>query len=135
MDIATIRRHLRTSVKKLLRNQPNLFRFTSQTNQTEWNIAHHFATELHRSFPDLDCDLDVCKPNLGRHRPDVIVHTRGTHDDNLLVVEVKRSRDDVSREIAKIRRYWFVAPLRYQFGAVVVLDESEPLTIAVIQNV
>lgn len=73
----------------LLELQPDLFTFTSQTNQTEWNLAHHLADEVHKEFPDLHCDVDVIKPNLDRKRPDIVLHRRGTHESNFLVVELK----------------------------------------------
>lgn len=39
------------------------------------------------------------KPNLDHKRPDVIIHRRGSHKDNLLVVEVKRDEADVDGDI------------------------------------
>jgi hypothetical protein len=67
-------------------------------------------------------------------RPDVIIHKRGTHEHNLLVVEVKRRRADVKDDIAKTTTHWFSPPLRYQFGAVVVISDTEPPFIVVLQN-
>src|SRR5215510_14595609 len=92
---ATIQERVMAAAASLLRSQPNLFHFTSETNQTKWNLVHHFACELHRRFPDLDYDMDVSKPNMESRRPDVIIHTRNSHDDNLLVVEVKPRRQGV----------------------------------------
>ena len=67
----------------------------------------------------------MVKPGFGRKRPDVIIHERGVHKRNLLAVEMKRHRKDVAGEIRKIRTTWFRVPLRYRFGAVVVINDSE----------
>lgn len=134
MNAAAIETMLSEAVSNLLRSQPNLFQFTSATNQTEWNLAHHLAIEVHKLFREFDCDVDVSKPNLGDRRPDIVVHKRGTHDDNLLVIEVKRRREDVDDDIHKIRRWWFGPPLHYYFGAVVVINDYEDPVIRVIEN-
>jgi hypothetical protein len=134
MNEAAIHQMLTDAISNLLHSQPNLFQFTSATNQTEWNIAHHLANEVHKLFPDYDCDLDVSKPNLGARRPDIVVHRRGTHEDNLVVVEVKRRRKDIDGDIGKIRRWWFAPPLHYCFGAVVVINEHEEPSIDVMRN-
>jgi hypothetical protein len=134
MNKQSIQEAVTEASRALLASQPDLFRFTSETHQTEWNIAHHLANELHRLFHGYDCDLDVSKPNLGDRRPDIVIHRRGGHEENLLVVEVKRSRGDVAGEIEKIRNWWFPPPLRYRYGAVVVVNEGAEPFIEVIPN-
>jgi hypothetical protein len=134
MEQRQIEEHLNAAIGNLLTSQPNLFDFTSETNQTEWNIAHHLATEVSKRFPDYDCDLDVCKPNLEHRRPDIIVHRRGTHDHNLLVIEIKRDRANVDGEIEKICTWWFAQRLHYEYGAVVVINEYEEPFVSVISN-
>lgn len=125
---------LNKAAQQLLDNQPTLFRFTTATRQTEWNIAGHFAVELHAQFPEHDYDMDVIKGGSGDKRPDVIIHKRQTHKHNLLVVEVKRKKADISRDLAKVLTYWFDYPLRYRFGASVVINESERPYIHVLEN-
>jgi hypothetical protein len=49
-----IERQLTRAADGLLELQPDLFRFTKTTRQSEWNIARHFANELERLFPDYD---------------------------------------------------------------------------------
>jgi len=134
MNAADIERIVQEAARLLLEHHPTLFLFTSQTNQTEWNIAHHLAVELAELFDDYDCDVDVSKPNLDLRRPDIIIHQRGIHQRNLLVIEVKRSRDDVDADVEKIRRWWFREELRYQFGAVVVVNEHEPVQVTMLEN-
>lgn len=130
----TIEQRLELAARSLLKAQPNLFHFTPDTHQSEWNIARHFANELAPLFPDYDCDTDVIKPSLGNQRPDVIIHRRNTHEHNLLVIEVKRARKDVDGEIEKITTSWFGKPLFYQFGAVVVINDAEPPYVVLLQN-
>ena len=105
--------------------EPTLSRYTSETDETEWNLAFHYAAELRRWLPWLDCDFDVSKRNLDRERPDIIFHRRKTHALNFLVIEVKRerSRKAVPADLDQIRDRWF-ARMGYRFGASVILDED-----------
>jgi hypothetical protein len=124
------------AAKTLFENQPNIFDFTSETAQTEWNLAHHLAVELHRLFPNFDCDLDVTKRNLGNRRPDIILHKRGTHKSNFLVIEVKRDGHaaDLKADTEKVADYWFPKPLKYQFGAVIDLRSDKTYGVQLFQN-
>jgi hypothetical protein len=136
MDEAKIKEKLKAAVEALFTNQPNLFEFTSETGQTEWNVAHHLAIEVHKNFPGLDCDLDIVKVNLEKRRPDIIFHKRGTHKSNFLVIEVKR--DGLPAEIRgakeKIRSSWFGDRLNYRFGAVINIKGDKTCQIEVFQN-
>jgi len=67
-------------------------------------------------------------------RPDIIGHERGSHANNLLAIEIKRNKRDLGRGLGKITKYWFADPLRYQFGAVVVMSEKEDPFVVVIRN-
>ena len=134
MNKDQIKELLEGAINILLENQPNLFEFTSETNQTEWNIAHHYAIEVHKMFLDYECDLDISKPNLGDRRPDIVIHRRGTHDSNFLVIEVKRSQRDVASDLEKIKSFWFTPHLQYEFGAVVVIEEGGNNSVIVVKN-
>ena len=123
MELHEVKALVDLAVANLRATQPNLHDFTPATLQTEWNIAHHLACEIKELFPDHDCDLDVSKPNLNNMRPDIIIHERGNHDNNLLVIEVKRDAVDIWEDVTKITGFWFDAPLNYQFGAVVAINE------------
>jgi len=46
---------------------------------------------------------------------------------------VKRDKADMDADLEKIREYWFGPPLRYQYGASVVLNEKGS-SIKVIRN-
>ena len=125
---------LARAANRLITSQPDLFSFTEATRQSEWNIVGHFANELRKEFPDFHCDTDVIKAGFGNMRPDVIIHRRGTHVNNLLVVEVKRKKADVKGDLTKTTRYWFSPPLLYRFGAVVVINNAEAPYVRVLEN-
>lgn len=121
MNESTVKSGLEQAIAQLFERQPNIFKFTSETGQTEWNLAHHLAVEVHESFPSFDCDLDVVKRNYGNRRPDIILHQRGTHEANFLIIEVKLdgAQQDTDDDIKKIQEHWFAKPLCYEFGAVI----------------
>ncbi len=127
---------LEQAIAKLFERQPNIFEFTSETGQTEWNLAHHLAVELREFFPSFDHDLDVMKRNYENRRPDIIFHKRGTHEANHLVVEIKRDGDphEVEADIEKIHAHWFQGRLHYKFGAVVNLRSDGKHEIQVFKN-
>jgi hypothetical protein len=128
-----VEQHIEHAIQRLIRTQPDIFSFTSQTNQTEWNLAHHLANEVQKEFPGLSCDVDLVKPNVEFRRPDIVLHKRGTQANNFLVIEVKRHEAHMHQDLDKIREYWFAQPLRYEFGASVVLNENG-FNISVIKN-
>ena len=134
MELDEVRALVQQAVENLLNGQPDLHDFTPATGQTEWNIAHHLAVEVNILFPDYACDLDVSKPNYNNMRPDIIVHERGNHNEILLVIEVKREVADIWDDVTKITGFWFDAPLNYQFGAVVVINERSAPVIEVFEN-
>jgi hypothetical protein len=136
MNEAELKSAIEQAIRNLFEHQPNLFEFTPETGQTEWNLVHHLASELHAFFPLLDCDLDVVKKNYGSKRPDIIFHQQGTHKSNYLVVEVKRngSPRQIRDDAKKIKKLWFKKPLRYQFGAVVNLRKNGKHEIQLFKN-
>lgn len=137
MNEAEIKKKLIGAIDALFSNQPNIFEFTSETGQTEWNLTHHLAIETHKVFPDYDCYLDVVKPNLERRRPDIIFHKRrGNNESNCLVIEVKRDGcpSDTNNDIENIRSVWFGHPLNYQFGAMINLKCNKSYEIEVVSN-
>ena len=124
--ISLIGQILCSALKNLFENQPDIFDFTSQTGQTEWNLTHHLANEIHKYIFWLDHDLDVTKRNLGNKRPDIIFHKRGTNALNFLVVEVKYRDTSVEKDIRKIKEDWMENELKYRFGASIkIVDKNE----------
>ena len=121
--------HILCSVAhSMWKNDPTLGQYTSETNQHELNLAFHYASELHRWFPWLDCDFDVSKSSCNYERPDIVLHRRGNHVLNFLVIEIKRerSRHEVPADLKQIRERWFENYFRYRFGAAVILEDNKP---------
>src|SRR6478736_2538173 len=83
---------LASAAKSLWENEPTLSTYTSVTGEHELNLSFHYATELRKWFPWLDCDVELTKQTSKNKRPDIVFHKRGRHTLNFLVVEVKRQR-------------------------------------------
>jgi hypothetical protein len=136
-SIAAIERYLHAAVADLYRTEPDLDDFSSETDQTEWNLTAHLAPHIVRYFKGYSYDVDVAKVNLGNKRPDIIIHKRGPDTkNNLLVIEVKRkrSRTAVRSDAEKIREYWFSERLHYRFGATINLWADRHPDIEVFSN-
>lgn len=116
-----IEKRLKEAVEVLKIEEDRRGKFESKTGQTEWNLAGHLATILHGLFPLFDCDIDITKQNYECKRPDIIIHKRGNHTENLLVIEVKFNgkESELKSDKEKIQGDWFREPLKYQFGSVV----------------
>lgn len=127
---------LEKAIENLFTKQTDIFSFTSETGQTEWNLAHHLANEISSLLPSYDCDLDVTKRNFKNRRPDIIIHKRNTHAHNFTVIEIKKdgSMAQLDYDIDKIKDDWFSHPLSYRFGAVINLGSSGTGQVQVFQN-
>ncbi len=111
MDEQSVREMVVTAVERLFASQPGLFKLTPESAQTEWNLTHYLARELSTLLPKFAYDVDIKKPEAGGGRPDIMFHQRGTHEDNFLVIEVKRDNPkSLEGEMEKIRQYWFAEP-------------------------
>lgn len=110
--------------------------FTVDTRQSEWNLTQHFATAVQGYLPELRHDVDPIKVQAGGRRPDIVFHRANTHRSNYLVVELKRDGTPRSliADVIKVRRYWFRAPYRYRFGAVIDLRSNRTAGIRVLRN-
>ncbi|MBF8266537.1 MAG: hypothetical protein HW388_45 [Dehalococcoidia bacterium] len=127
---------LRQAAESLFQNQPNIYDFTSESGNTEWNLAHHYANEVHKLLRDYDCDLEITKGSYHNKRPDIIFHERGSHERNFLVIEVKKDGgpQDIESDYQKIKYDWFREPLQYQFGALVNLKSDKTSEVEVLEN-
>jgi hypothetical protein len=134
MNEQEIEELLTKATEALKDNQPTLFDFTTATSQSEWNLSRHLSNEIQKLFPDYDCDVDLIKPGEHRKRPDIVIHRRGTHEHNLLVVEVKRAESGLESDEEKIRTHWFGNVLNYRFGSTILLTDEFEFKIAVIVN-
>jgi hypothetical protein len=131
--ISLINGILCSALKNLFDNQSDIFNFTSQTGQTEWNLTHHLANEIHKYIFWLNHDLDVMKKNVGNKRPDIIFHKREINELNFLVVEVKRYAS-VEKDIRKIQEHWMKGELKYRFGANIKIVSKDKYEVIIFEN-
>ncbi len=136
MKIQDIQNALETAYNAMFVSQPNLFKFTPETGLTEWNLAHHYANEVHRLYDKYNCDLDVTKHTEHNKRPDIILHERGTHENNFLVIDVKYNRHprEIEEDVVKIHNHWFQPPLFYTYGATLHIQDNQAPEIQVFMN-
>lgn len=136
---AQVKLAVQTALEDLLRHDSYLL----VKNVNERSISHCLAKHLQTHFPDwhIDCEYnrnhdDVKRLKLEEHPttnfdiegttvfPDIIVHHRDT-DENLLVIEMKKStsRVDSSYDIKKLNA--FKNELGYEFAAFVLLETGK----------
>lgn len=141
MTVEEVTRLIEQAWEKLMLDQPDFSYFTPQTTQRELNIAHHFARyldELLNTRVDwpISHDFDIWKGEQQK-RPDIVFHQRGTHENNLLVIELKvdGSKQDQLKEIKRIKEVWF-NEFGYKFGAYlnVTRTGTDPLDLIVLKN-
>lgn len=127
---------IQAAVARLFEEQPNIFDFVDGAGRKEWNLAHHIASDLVKALPGYDCDLEVTKFKRGDSRPDIIFHSRGGHENDYLVIEVKyeASKKDIERGIEKIYSHWFNHPQNYRFGAIMNLLNLKAAEVIVFGN-
>jgi len=129
-------------VKKRVTNALNLLykndHFLLENNLNERSITHKLAEYLQKEFPDwhVDCEYnryaDIRKMlNLPKDTinwddleaktiyPDIIIHHRNTND-NLVVIEVKKSNSQIDRTFDENKLIAFTRnPYYYQLGILV----------------
>jgi len=99
-------------------------------------VSHRIAFYLERDFFNkgihVDCEydkrLDQEKPgpNETPMRPDIVVHTRNTQENNLIAIEVKKKHVD-ERDIAKLQMLTRGNGLyKYQLGVSVCFVNNQP---------
>jgi len=54
--------------------------------------------------------------------------------DNFLVIEVKY-RNQSESDLEKIRDHWFSIPLKYKFGATIMINDKDAYKVIVIKNI
>ena len=115
---------LEKAAECLFADQPDIYVSTPESTVTEWAVAHHYANAMSHLLPGYACDVEARKTPNGE-RPDIIIHKRGEHVNNFLVVEIKLRRERESVEDfdpadkSKIKGRLSPGKLRYKFGALV----------------
>lgn len=102
----------------------------------ERSVAHKLAEYLQSQFPGwhVDCEYNrdglQVKTQKGTRRvfPDIVVHHRGIKD-NLLVIELKTSKESNKEDLEKLRQFTENGKYEYQLGVSIrlVKDKIEKL--------
>lgn len=137
-----IKRRVCRAIEKL--REHDVYLLTKDVN--ERSITHHLAIYLQQEFQRWDVDVeynrDLHKPkrlsvssdipsddtNAETVYPDVIVHRRGTNEDNLLVIEVKKRAGEHGLDVRKLVE--FTNPLSedglgYRWGLHLILESEK----------
>ena len=148
MNFEDVRQRVEAALKKL-RKQDS---FLIDANTNERTISHKLAEYLQEVFPDwnVDCEYnrhgyDVKKlknivvPNddIGRNEteaktifPDIVVHARNNDENNLLVIEVKKSSNAESRQVDKDKLVALTREeYRYRFGLLLEISMNQTVDV------
>jgi len=123
-----------SSIRNLFDNQPDIFDFTHQTGETEWNLVHHLANEIRKYIFWLDHDIDLTKRYFDSKRPDIIFHKRGITTLNFLAIEIKHRGADTSEDRWRVRNLWMCEPLRYRIGTSIKIIDRRTYDVSVFGN-
>jgi len=110
MDIQEIKENV-AFVCKQISDTESLIWHTS-----EWNICSHIQSKLQEIFSGYNVDVELVKKD--KRRPDITIHRRGRHSDNLVAFEVKKGpkTKDIQEDLDKINETFFKDPYFYKFG-------------------
>ncbi len=129
---------VKDSLKKLRRLDKKLL----EINVNERTITHKLAEYLQQNFPEfnVDCEYNrfedlVKKLELPKDKinwddieaktvfPDIIIHKRGIQENNLLVIEVKKSSNINSGDFDRMKLHTFrQEPYSYTYGLFLRID-------------
>lgn len=102
MNIVVIKRRIQHCIDKIYENDSDLF----DRNNYEVTISSKLAQYLFIEFKEYDVDCEYNKHidekkysnELNQKiRPDIIIHTRGTDENNLVYIEIKTDHNRESR--------------------------------------
>ena len=133
-----LERIVKISLKKLRSLDKKLL----EIKVNERTITHKLAVYLQQNFPEfnVDCEYNriediVKKIELPKDRinwddteakivfPDIIIHKRGIQEDNLLVIEVKKSSNINSGDLDRMKLHTFLQePYNYAYGLFLRID-------------
>ncbi|TCV46108.1 hypothetical protein [Agrobacterium tumefaciens] len=129
------------AVRLFLKDQAQLLELDVNERAVGATLAHLFVREM---FPDHKVDAEYNRvgldgtpkrlnlpPECGGDNtpvyPDIVVHTRGDNEENLLVVEIKMMTNRQPRECDHVKLEAFRAQLHYRVGAFLELPAGKHL--------
>jgi hypothetical protein len=126
MDYSEFKKAISLSVRLFVQHERSLFAAYGDDLREE-AISHQLANKIGCVFKDFDVDCEYSRQLDGNQkqndfredkRPDIIVHKRGTNENNLALIEVKwdKNRRDDTEKVTTFKK------LCYAFGVVVRFD-------------
>jgi len=140
MSLESIRKKVLEALCKLRTNDHYLL----EAKVNERTISHKLAEYLQEEFElVVDCEYNRHKKEpkrifreLGNINcndtdgktvfPDIVVHKRGTDDENLLVIEIKKSSNPIDRDFDREKIVAFTTELDYKFGLFLEINVDNP---------
>lgn len=126
-DADDVKEKLKTALDKLYRMDGSLLAWHCSERAIVFRLSMYLAQVFEAEGLDVDCEYNRSRKSLKSLRgracnfPDVIVHRRGTNDNNVLVVEVKTAfhvKDEgLERDACKLRGFTCEPPYFYRHGA------------------
>lgn len=118
--------------------------FENLLNHYSWykKSSFNIDVEYNRNFDDSkqvyrnchNCDIDRCYIHQSHYKidnyqssckPDIILHERGSNDNNILVVEIKISNDESKEDFAKLSAFTCNASVyKYKMGIYINIDNQ-----------
>ncbi len=141
MDFELIEKILKNALKKLKEFDFKLL----EVNVNERTISHKLAEYLQQNIHDLsvDCEYNRRQGSIKKSNipcddtdredsdakailPDIVIHKRNTNDENLLIIEIKKSTNNQSHDsdISKIKALTN-EPYNYKFGLFLEINVAE----------
>jgi len=139
MEFNFVKERVETAITEFINNDAYLL----EVNANERSMTHRLAIYLQEQFQEwnVDCEYNrnladakrvhLLKEQLGIeiHQidtdddsgqtvyPDIIVHHRGKNEDNLLIIEAKKSTSNIDEERDHLKLIAYrEAPLNYKYG-------------------
>ncbi len=113
MEIQEILNKTTLACKQISDTEPEIWK------TTEWNICSHLQSKLNEMFSKHNVDVELIKND--RKRPDIAIHKRSNHSDNLVVFQAKKNpkTKDLQEDLDKINETFFKDPYFYKFGILI----------------
>jgi len=139
LDQAQLRESLAAAIEELYRDEPRLIASGLREEALMFRIAHRLADTVERPGRNIQVDLEYNRQNNDNElpvpkrnhqdelvTPDLIVHTRGSNNTNLLVVEAKRYTPRGKELEGLLQKLRFYADKLHYTSRVLLILGTEP---------
>lgn len=141
MDFEVLRKKVLDALNELRENDHQLL----EVDVNERSISHKLAEYLQKKF-ELCVDCEYNKHGKKPKRmfreygdvgyedttgktvfPDIVIHKRGVDTDNLLVIEIKKSSNNIPRDFDKEKIIAYGKEIDYKFGLFLEINVDIPI--------